>query len=46
MMTGMKGAVLIVVMLGVAGIVFLANWDIPAPTKTVTKTLTSEQISK
>ena len=41
-MNAMKITMLIIIVLGLAGVVFLANWHIPAPTKTVTKVVPNE----
>ncbi len=41
-MSAMRVTVLIIVVLGVLGAVFLANWHIPAPTKIVVKVLPNE----
>jgi len=45
-MKGMKVTLLIIVILGVAGAVFLANWHIPAPTKIVTKVVPNETFTQ
>ena len=41
-MSAMKVTMVIIVILGVAGAVFLATWHIPAPTKIVTKVVPNE----
>ena len=41
-MNAMKITMLIMVVLGLAGAVFLANWHIPAPTKIITKVVPNE----
>lgn len=41
-MNAMKITMLIIVVLGLAGTVFLANWHIPAPTKIITKVVPNE----
>jgi hypothetical protein len=41
-MSAMKATMLIIVVLGVLGAVFLANWHITAPTKIVTKVVPNE----
>ena len=38
--------VLIFLGLGAAGVVFLASWDIPAPTKTVSKVVPNETFNR
>ena len=41
-MSAMKVTMLIIVIIGVAGAVFLANWHIPAPTKIINKVVSNE----
>lgn len=41
-MNAMKVTMLIIVIIGVAGAVFLANWHIPAPTKIIDKVVSNE----
>jgi hypothetical protein len=41
-MNALKVTLLIIVILGIAGAVFLANWHIPAPTKIITKVVPNE----
>ena len=41
-MNAMKVTLLIIVIIGVAGAVFLANWHIPAPTKIIDKVVSNE----
>ena len=41
-MNALKVTLLIIVILGIAGAIFLANWHIPAPTKIITKVVPNE----
>ncbi len=45
-MNGMRAIILALIIVGLAGGVFLANWHIPAPTKMVTKAVPDENFTK
>lgn len=39
-------ATLVIIAVGLAGIIFLSSWDIPAPTKTVSKVVPNETFNR